>query len=318
MMIPIASLAFVLAAICAALMGFAIQRGATCMVAAVNEIAHEKKSNRLRAMAETSLWVAGGLLTARAIGLLPQVPGGFALSGWTILGGMLLGIGAHINRACVFGSIAHIGSGNIAYWTSPLGFYVGAATTAPLFAAMRPEPMASLPPGSALPLWLAPLFLAFAAWRIISIFRDPAREGFHWRTVWRPHEATIFIGINFVILFVVAGAWAYTDLFAQLAAGKAPAALLQSLLLLALLVGATLGSWTSGSLRWRWPSWSLMLRCFVGGMVMGWGSLLIPGSNDGLILVGLPLLWPYAWVAVAVMCVTIWVAILAEQRLSPR
>ena len=65
MTIPVASAAFLLAAICAALMGFAIQRGATCMVAAVNEIVHDRKPNRLLAMAETSLWVAGGLLTAR-------------------------------------------------------------------------------------------------------------------------------------------------------------------------------------------------------------------------------------------------------------
>lgn len=38
---------------------------------------------------------------------------------------------------------------------------------------------------------------------------------------------------------------------------------------------------------------------------MGWGSLLIPGANDGLILVGMPLLWPYAWLAFFTMCVTI-------------
>ena len=314
MTIPVASAAFLLAAICAALMGFAFQRGATCMVAAVNEIVHDRKPNRLLAMAETSLWVAGGLLTARALGVLPQFPGGFALTGWTLLGGALLGVGAQINRACVFGSVAHIGSGNIAYLTSPFGFYVGAVTFAPLFAAMRPEPMATLAPASTLPMWLAPLFLAYAVWRLVTIFRDPRREGFHWRTVWRPHEATIFIGINFVILFVVAGAWAYTDLFIQLAAGMAPAAVVQSLLLLALLVGASIGGWTAGAFNWRWPSWRLMLRCFLGGMLMGWGSLLIPGSNDGLILVGLPLLWSYAWVAVLVMCVTIWAAILAERR----
>ena len=114
MTIAVASAAFLLAAICAALMGFAIQRGATCMVAAVNEIVHERKPNRLLAMAETSLWVAGGLLTARALGVLPQFPGGFALTGWTLLGGALLGVGAQVNRACVFGSVAHIGSGNIA------------------------------------------------------------------------------------------------------------------------------------------------------------------------------------------------------------
>jgi toxin CptA len=38
---------------------------------------------------------------------------------------------------------------------------------------------------------------------------------------------------------------------------------------------------------------------------MAWGSLLIPGSNDGLILIGIPLLRPYAWLAFATMCVTV-------------
>jgi hypothetical protein len=48
---------------------------------------------------------------------------------------------------------------------------------------------------------------------------------------------------------------------------------------------------------------------------MGWGSLLIPGSNDGLILLGLPLLWPHAWVAFAAMIVVIALA-LNVQRIA--
>jgi len=44
---------------------------------------------------------------------------------------------------------------------------------------------------------------------------------------------------------------------------------------------------------------------------MGWGSLLIPGGNDGLILVGMPLAWPYAWLAFATMCAAIALAQLA-------
>ena len=52
-------------------------------------------------------------------------------------------------------------------------------------------------------------------------------------------------------------------------------------------------------------SLSQLLRCLVGGVLMGWGSLLLPGGNDGLILVGMPLGWPYAWLAVAIMCLTI-------------
>ena len=47
---------------------------------------------------------------------------------------------------------------------------------------------------------------------------------------------------------------------------------------------------------------------------MGWGSLLIPGGNDGLILVGMPLLWPYAWVSFATMCAAIGAAQALQRR----
>ena len=46
-----------------------------------------------------------------------------------------------------------------------------------------------------------------------------------------------------------------------------------------------------------------------GGALMGAGSSLIPGSNDGLIPVGLPLLRGYAWLAFASMCATILLAL---------
>jgi toxin CptA len=50
---------------------------------------------------------------------------------------------------------------------------------------------------------------------------------------------------------------------------------------------------------------------------MGAGSVLIPGSNDGLILVGMPLLYAYAWIGIGTMCLTIAVAIYF-QRLFAR
>ena len=40
-------LGLVAAALCAGIMGFAIQRGATCAVAAVGEIVHQRRFNRL-------------------------------------------------------------------------------------------------------------------------------------------------------------------------------------------------------------------------------------------------------------------------------
>jgi toxin CptA len=80
------------------------------------------------------------------------------------------------------------------------------------------------------------------------------------------------------------------------------------MLALALLLGAVWGGWTAGSLQAPRVGATRLFLCLAGGTLMGWGSLLIPGGNDGLILVGMPLLWPFAWVAFASMCITIAVA----------
>jgi hypothetical protein len=110
--------------------------------------------------------------------------------------------------------------------------------------------------------------------------------------VWAPHAATIVIGVTFVITLLFAGRWAYTDVLADLASGMSKNVGLGVLLLIALYVGALLGGWTAG--RWGHvaPSAPQLLKCLVGGVLMG-GFLLIPGLNDGLILIGI-LLHPYA------------------------
>ena len=47
------------------------------------------------------------------------------------------------------------------------------------------------------------------------------------------------------------------------------------------------------------------LRCLGGGILMGCGSLLIPGGNDALVLLAMPSLWPHGWAAFAVMCTSV-------------
>ena len=76
------------AAVCAGLMGFAIQRGGTCLVAAVDEVVSKRRATRLLALAEASLLVATGMVIAQLLGLLPMVPRAFALTGWTVAGGL--------------------------------------------------------------------------------------------------------------------------------------------------------------------------------------------------------------------------------------
>lgn len=320
MMPMLLGLAVIVAVLCAGLMGFAIQRGATCTVAAVDELLTRRKANRLVAMAEASLWVAGGLALAQVLRLLPAMPAAYPLNVWVVAGAALLGFGAWLNGACVFGAIARFGAGDLGYLATPVGFYLGCLTVGPFFHAPAATRLASESPVLQASVVTAVLFLAFAAWRILPVVgrlalapSDRARALA--RRVWAPHAATGVIGVTFVIILLLVGTWAYTDVLAQLARGMSMRLALGIACLLALYVGALLGGWTAGRLKLLRPTGRGVLKCLAGGVLMAWGSLLIPGSNDGLILIGMPLLWPYAWVAFGTMCVTIAVAQLSRRAL---
>ena len=323
MSIVLTSPAFIVAALCVVVMGYAIQRGATCTVAAVDEVLGKRSFKRLSAFIEASVWVAGGLLIAQLLHVLPKMPAGYALGASTLLGGALLGLGANVNRACVFGAIARFGSGEWAYFATPIGFYAGCLTVGPVFAPGAPATLPRESPVLHAPGWVAALFIAFVAWRLLRPWwgHTPigtARQALAAR-VWSPHAATTVIGITFlIVLLLMGGTWAYTDVLAELARGMAGNLAARALLLLALLLGAVWGGWTAGRLRSERVTLSQALRCFIGGALMAWGGALIPGSNDGLILVGMPLLWPYAWVAFGTMCVTIGVASMATKAIAPR
>jgi len=279
----------------AALMGMAIQRGATCMVAAVDEAVCERQLGRALALAEAALWVGGLIMAAQIAGLLGMAPNSYAVSGRTVLGGMLLGMGAWLNQACVFGAIARIGSGQWAWLATPIGFFLGC-----LLPIERPEALGhSASPAQAIPVFLA--FSALALWRIV----EAARAQDLLAHLWHPHRATLLIAITFVSTLLTVGMWAYTDALAAITRAMDGRIGLRGVMVLALLAGAILGGWFAGKLRWVRPTAATILRCLTGGALMGVGGSLVPGSNDGLIMIGLPLLQPHAWLAVATMILAI-------------
>jgi uncharacterized membrane protein YedE/YeeE len=322
-MVYASTLAFAVSAICAGLMGFAIQRGATCTVAAVDEWVTRRRATRLLSMLEASLWVIAGLLLARAFGFSHTMPAAYPLGALTVLGGALLGLGAYVNRACVFGAIARLGSGEWAYVFTPVGFYAGCLTVERLFPMAAPSASAHASRLLNGPMWLAAVAATFIALRIGKpVFVERGASLPHHlralvtRRVWSPHAATCVIGVTFVVILLLSGAWAYTDVLAELARGMASSLPARIGLLLALFAGAIIGGITAGRYRNTRVTMGQVVRCFMGGTLMGWGSLVIPGSNDGLILIGLPLLRPYAWVAFGTMCVVIASAILVSRRLA--
>ena len=310
-----------ISAIAVGAMGFAIQRGGTCTVAAVDEILSQRRAHRLSAMLEASLWVAGGLALAQLAHVAGSMPGGYGITLWTVGGGVLLGLGAWINGACVFGAIARLGSGQWAQALTPVGFFFGCLAVTAAFAHAAASPSLSPSPLWSAAAWFGPIFALYVLWRVgpglLNMLRGKGGVTRLATSVWSPHAATIVIGTSFVITLLLAGRWAYTDVLADLARGMAAggwtALALPLLLLAALYAGAVLGGWTAGRWQHTVPTARELLRAFCGGVLMGLGSLLVPGSNDGLILIGIPLLRPYAWVAFGSMCLAIAAALMLQR-----
>lgn len=305
--------AIIIAAICAGLMGFAIQRGGTCLVAAVDEIVTARRATRLVALAEASLLVAAGMVVAQLAGILPAQPRAFDLTGWTVVGGAIMGLGAYVAGACVFGAIARIGNGEPSYFLVPLGFFVGCVVALKLGMTRLPH-VASLhsPVLSQAVVFAGPLLL-IAGWRLWHTIDALRRRRFA-DYIWSPHVATGVIGVTFFILLLLVGTWNYTDYLAEAARNMVMRRFDRGLLLVALFLGALVGGWTAGRIKPVRPSLATLARCSAGGLMLGFGGSLVPGANDGLILLGLPLLYPHAWVAFASMLLTIAAALVLRER----
>ncbi|WP_208456933.1 YeeE/YedE thiosulfate transporter family protein [Lysobacter solisilvae (ex Woo and Kim 2020)] len=302
------AVSFAIGMVAIGLMGFANQRGPICTVGAIREIVTENRYVRFSALLEASLWVGGGLVLLNGAGLLPQMPQGYVASAATIIGGALLGLGAFINGTCAVGTIARIGARHWAYLWTLVGFFLGSLAMAWLALPRRSDDGSILLVASA---WL------IAACGVLLTVRLLTHGRGLWRTritplryVWSPHVATTILGLCFLIAFVTVGAWSYTDTLGGLARGMTSRLVPSLLLFLALFTGALIGGWTTDASGANLPKGAPARNCLLGGGLMGAGAALVPGGNDGLILIGMPLLWPYAWTAFASMCVTIYMATL--------
>jgi len=298
-----------IALLCAALMGLAIQRGGLCMVAAVDQIASRRGAGRalglLEAAVLVSLVTAAAMLAGADVRPVPD----YRVEWVVLLGGMLLGIGATLNGACLMGTIARLGSGDWHYALTPAGFLAGSYAGARLMAA--PGRLAPIERPGLLGLAAAGLLILLLFWRRVDRRRRSGAETVQ-APDWLAGHATLVIGLLSGVLLLLAGAWAYSNVLIRIARGGGAGGL-DIALFAALFAGAIAGgSGFSAHIRLRLCT---ALACFTGGALMGLGATLAPGGNDSLILFGLPLLRPYAWLAIAVMALTIWVGLLLRSRL---
>lgn len=296
------------AALLVVLAGFATQRGTICAVQAVRDVFERGAWFRFASFLECAAWAALILMLGAMLGL--RLAGdvlAYELGLTCMLGGALFGLGALANGACAFGSVARLAGGDLSYLVMPPAFLLGAMLCgdqwqpAPLTAAMSPVWPAALATLAAIAL------TSFVVWRVFTAVKGARRRSVARvvsQTVWPPAVAVFIVAaVNSSVLFLV-GSWPFTGLLSDIAR-DGEGDLVRAGLALAFVLGAIVGGVSARRFRLLRPGIAALGRRLLGGMLMGAGAMLIPGGNDRLILLDLPLLHLHAAAAYATMMVAI-------------
>lgn len=290
--------------------GFALHRGGICAVRAVHEVVEKGRWGRFFALVECAAWALIVLLLAEAAGY--KAPAAWPGNGSMLVavaGGGLFGLGALANGACAFGSAGRLASGDVSFLLLIPGFVLGALAALQLGVAVSLQelPMSHVR-GWALALLVAALIL-FSVWRISTAWRAAPSLGRMLGKLcaprWSPGLAMAVIAFSNVGLMLIVVAWPYTTLLLDVSIGRGMEITLRIALALVFLAGAIVGAVSAGRFKLRGASISELGVRLGGGFVMGFGASLIPGGNDALVLLGLPLLQPTAIAAYAAMIAVI-------------
>lgn len=292
--------------------GYAVQRGSTCAVAAVHALVEEGRGERflsflLCAAIALAVMAVGALLGWNSFGHYPGSSAGLA----PIAGGLLFGLGAWLNGRCAFGTIARLGGGEAARLGTLAGFFGGFAL-ADRADLPAPTPDLASPLISANTAWV--LAGALAAATLLAL----ATRGSASSNEWSPLRSMGLIGLINGTLLVIAAGWPYTNLLMDLATSSGMEILWRSLMALVFILGSLSGALLGGTFRAAAGAPGLWARTLAGGMLMGVGATLVPGGNDTMLLVGMPLLLLNFVLAYAAMIAILLLAFGAKRLVAQR
>lgn len=306
-----------LAGVLAAILGFAAHRASICTVRGVAEVMSSGTGYILLGIGKSVLWVS--LVTIPVFWLMPSASaglGGWPLTGAALLGGFVFGVGAAINGACAYSTMARLADGEGRMLAAGVAFGLGVLGYIMLVDRRlleRPAPTPALI-GSLLGMWLVVAALVLVSWGLYEAARlwrtRPVDHRLHALVLapqYRLSSAAMLIGIVGAAIFLIYGSTSYTVTLQQVVEGlrgsRGFPATERWLLLLAILAGMLFSTLQRGSFRPDWrprPDW---LRNICGGLLMGLGVGLTPGGNDALVLYGIPSLSPHALPAfLAMLC----------------
>jgi hypothetical protein len=202
---------------------------------------------------------------------------GWSPPSYLIPAAMLFGIGTYVNGACVFGSVGHFGNGDVDFGFTFLGI-VAVLYIDSLFGLFPAQP----PISASLPL--GPTLLAIALLAILAVrLRLSLRSESNFQRLTLSMGAT---GITFTILAVFAPGFSITASLGSIVLIPVAGVAIAACMFGGSLVSARL---IKGRFMLKWPTIETIVRRTLGGILMGVGAQLIPGGNDTLLMVGLPM-----------------------------
>ncbi len=294
---------FLLAIACAFALGLAVNSGSTCAVAAARDLVRARSAATMIGFL-VAIGIAGIVtlgskwLFGDAVHLSGNPP-----LGWPLLAGaVLLGIGATVNGACLFGTLGRLGNGELRFIGMPVGLAAGFAVvgTVPMLApaTTAPNPLAT---PSAIGWGALIVFAALLlwAWNHLGTRRNDAPV----RRTYR--RAMLLLGIAGSIEFMLYPGSTYVDAVRMSVLGTMAGYVVPVAATVAAMAGSVISGLTGGTFRLILPQYSLLARSFVGGALMAAGGWLIPGGNDALLLAYLPAATLGGLVAYAVMTITV-------------
>lgn len=306
-------------------LGFCAFRASICTVAAVGEVMSSRSAWVFASFLKVILWVTliNGLLDL-------WMPGsGRPLSAAPVdlialAGGFIFGIGAGVNGGCSFSTISKIAQGNLHVALTLPAFVAGVVASAAFIPEMRPMPPMEVTPISEPWSHVVLLILAlWGAWELVKIVSPNLRGEGLWRGLsserYRLSTGAALIGICSGFLYTAHGRWAYSgrlvDTFVERPSAQIADPIVGIVLFLALLLGAIISAIGSRQLEFSFArrTW---IRNVLGGLLMGFGAMMVPGGNAALILHDLPSLSVRAILAYLAMVTGIAVSLAVMMRMT--
>jgi uncharacterized membrane protein YedE/YeeE len=291
---------FILAIFLTAFIGFSAHRASLCSVSAVEEIISTRRAYMLTSFLKASIWVTGiALIFTEIFSLTPVQTDGWELSPKSVIGGLMFGIGAALNRGCAVSTLTRLGSGNVGKILTLVGFFAGALA----FDLLKVQGLVVMP----LPvqtildqqndwkIWFMLGVTLWMFWEVIRLIRSQLHHSILKNLLaprYKLSSAAFVIGTCNGVLFFTYGIWMHTRLLGETVRylvldAPTPDTFLW-VLFGSLLVGITLSAVHSRRFSFKWRPESKWFLYSGGGIFMGFGGAMIPGGNDVIWLNALP------------------------------